>query len=273
MADLGTSELRVSFASGTDPDETLAAALTILRREGVVVLDDLVDPALIARCRVQLEGLHPEMARTDRERNYGPYEGRHCMPIVIDGALAERDLLLPLPVSRIARTLLADAYKVDSVGMLVSAPGAPEQIPHHDAWLYPEEGLDRLLPPFALAFSLPLITVDETNGQTAFWRRSHRSASPEAGGPYDFAPALEPGSAILWDFRVLHCGLANRSERPRPVLFTVLSRDWWVEVEPPEATRYRKLQVARDVHTSFRPKWKSRFSRARVIDEQTPTAE
>ena len=257
---------RVSLRAGVDQAAAVAEAIAILRRDGVVVLDDLVDPALVERCGDEIALRYPDMARPDRERNHGPYEGRHCMPMLVEGSLGDPSLLVPRAVSHISAELLEPQYKVDSVGLLVSVPGAPDQKAHHDAWLYPKEGLDRLLPPFALAFAMPLVTMDEASGHMAFWRRSHRSPSTEPDGPHDFAPEVHPGSAILWDFRVLHYGLANRSPRPRPVIFTVLSREWWVEVQPPEATSYCKLQAARDVHDAFSPKWQRRFSRARLID-------
>lgn len=259
------SDGRVSFAAGADVDDALATAIATLRRDGVVVLDHLVAPELVQRCRDEIQARHPNLDQPDRERNYGPYEGRHCTAIPVQGALADRDLLLPRPVSTLAATLLEEAYKVDSVGILVSRPGAPDQVAHRDASLFPRENLDVLLPPFALAFALPLVTMDEESGRTAFWRRTHRVARTSMDTPHDFAPRVEPGSAILWDFRVFHAGMANRSPRPRPVVFTVLSREWWVEMQPPEATLYRKLQVARPVHAAFSPRWKSRFSRADLV--------
>ena len=262
---------RVSFAPGVDRDAAAVRALEFLRRDGVVVLDDLVDPALIARCRDQLAAAHLDMCVVDRERNYGPYEGRHCVPVTVEHSLADREILLPGPLSGLAKAMLRPEYKVDSVGLLVSVPGAPDQIPHHDGWLYPDETLDRLLPTFALAVAMPLVPLDAISGSTAFWRGSHRAASPLVEGPADFVPEVPLGSVLLWDFRVQHAGLANRGTQPRPIIFTVLSREWWVEVQPPEATRYEKLQVARDVHAAFRPRWKSRFSRARLVDP-TPAA-
>ena len=90
--------------------------------------------------------------------------------------------------------------------------------------------LDGILPAFALAFSMPLVRMDEVSGRTAFWRGSHRKA--EATGDHDWAPTVEPGSAIVRDFRTKHGGLANTGEAPRPVIFTVLSREWWVEMRP-----------------------------------------
>ena len=264
------TEPRVSFAPGTDLDVAVAEVVTLLQREGVVVLDDLTDPALLAQCWGEVEAAYPDLAVEDRANNYGPYKGRHTMPMVIDGALADKKILLPPPVARVANTLLDSSFKVDSVGLLVAFPGAPEQKRHADAFLYPKTQIDRLLPPFAIAFAQPLVTMDETTGRTAFWRGSHRTGRPE--GPPDYAPILRPGSAILWDFRVWHCGLANNSAAPRPVIFTVLAREWWIEIEPIAAIYYKKLKIARHIHDAFSPKWQRRFHRALIVDTQSSGA-
>ena len=172
----------------------------------------------------------------------------------------------------IARTLLDPEFKVDSLGLLVAFPGAPEQKRHADAWLFPGTPLDRLLPPFALAFAQPLVAMDETTGRTAFWCGSHRVGTTAPEGPWDYAPELQPGSAVLWDFRVWHGGLANRSASPRPVIFTVLARDWWIEVEPLAAVHYRKLRLARHVHEAFNPQWRQRFRRALIVETEKTDA-
>lgn len=266
-------DLRVSFAPEVDPAAAVRAAIRILRREGLVVLDDLIDPGLLARCWTEIEANYPDLAVPNKARNYGPHEGRHCMPMTIAGALAEPAVLLPAPVREIAREMLEPEYKVDSVGLLVAIPGAPDQKRHADAWLFPGTRLDRLLPPFALAFATPLVTVDETNGRTAFWRGTHRTAekttAPE--GPWDYAPALRPGSSIVWDFRVWHAGLANHTAAPRPMIFTVLAREWWIEIEPAVAVDYRKLKLEREVFDGFSAKWRQRFRRALIVDQNEST--
>lgn len=260
-----SSDSRVSFAPDADRDLAIAQAITILRRDGVVVLDELIDPVLLATCHAEIAARHPDMAEPDRASYFGPYVGRHTIPLLVDGALADPAILLPKPVAHIATELLAAAFKVDSVGLLVAVPGAPDQTAHRDAWLYPREGIDRLLPPFALAFAVPLVTMDEISGRTAFWRASHRSSSTIAPTtPHDLAPTVHPGSAILWDYRIHHCGLANHGTAPRPVIFSALSREWWVEIDPPEAKHYRKLKVARAVFDRWKPRWQARFSRADV---------
>jgi Phytanoyl-CoA dioxygenase (PhyH) len=264
------SEPRVSFAPGTDPATQVAEAVAVLQREGLVVIDDLTDPALLAQAWGEIEANYPDLAKEDRASNYGPYEGRHTMPMVVEGTLADPAVLLPKPVAQIARDLLDPEFKVDSVGLLVAFPGAPDQARHADAWLFPGTPLDRLLPPFALAFATPLVAMDETTGRTAFWRGTHRTGTNEPKGDWDYAPVVQPGSAIIWDFRVWHAGLANNSADPRPVIFTVLAREWWIEIEPPEAVHYDKLKIARDVHAALTPKWQQRFRRAKIVDPLSP---
>jgi hypothetical protein len=262
--DADVPDVRVSFADGTDRTGAVEQATAILRREGVVVLDELVDPALVAQCREEVEAAYPRLAETDRERNYGPYEGRHCMPMTLDGILADRAFMLPAAYDSIATALLGKKYMVDSIGLLVAAPGAPDQIGHADGTLFPEVNLEQMLPPFALAFSMPLVRMDEVSGRTAFWRGSHRKGKP--AGAHDFVPRVEPGSALVWDFRTHHCGLANKGDVPRPTIFTVLSREWWVEMHPPEATRYEKLRMKRSVRAGLPPRLHHKFHRAVLVD-------
>jgi ectoine hydroxylase-related dioxygenase (phytanoyl-CoA dioxygenase family) len=40
-------------------------------------------------------------------------------------------------------------------------------------------------------------------------------------------PAADPGDCILVDYRLLHCGTANRSPDPRPILYNMYCRPWF----------------------------------------------
>jgi len=264
IAALAATEPRVSFDEGVDFDAAVTAAVAAIRRDGMVVLDDLVNTAVIAQCRSEVEATYPELATPDRERNYGPYTGRHCMPMVLDGTLADRALMLPRAYSAIAKAMLGERYMVDSIGLLVAVPGAPDQIAHRDGHLFPEVNLEPMLPTFALACSMPLVRMDVVSGRTAFWRGSHRKG--KATGPHDLTPVVDPGSALIWDFSTYHCGLANTGTAPRPTIFTVLSREWWVEMHPPEAVRYEKMLMRRSVHAALSKAEQHRFHRATLVD-------
>lgn len=255
---------RVSFAATGDQDAAIDRAEKLFLRDGVVVLDDVVDPALCRSVLSHVETVHPEFETIDVERNYGPYPMRHVTPVTIAGPLAEREILLPRPVGTLVRRVLGAGYEVDSLGVLVSLPGAPQQAAHPDARLFPETKLDRLLPPFACALAIPLVPMDEISGTTAFWRGSHRK--PEVDGDHDLAPLVPVGSALLWDFRTIHCGLANIGERSRPIVFTVLARGWFGDLHPPEATRYEELVIARAARDGLSDTMRRRLRRARVVE-------
>lgn len=237
--------------------------MAAFRRDGVVVLDHIVDPETIARCKEEVEADYPDVAQVDRKRNYGPYEGRHTATIVLEKERAKREVLLPRAVERIAERLLGQLFMIDTYGLLVSVPGAPDQKCHPDGSLFPEVDVEYLLPSFALAFSLPLVRQDELSGRTAFWLGSHRRAKVDEH--WDFAPVVEPGSAVLWDFRTRHCGLANRSDRLRPIIYSILSRYWWVEVHPPEAIHYEKFLVREGVREKFDSRLEYCTRRARIV--------
>ena len=257
-------EMRVSFASDRDQAEAVERASAILRREGVVVLDDLVDPALLEACRCEIIARYPDYNERDVERDLGSFPARYTMPLVIDGILAKRAIFAPPAIREIGAKLLGLETILESLGLLVSLPGAPDQGQHFDGLLFSEGHLDRVLPPVAISISMPLVPLDDVNGTTAFWCRSHREALRD--GPPDFAPPVPVGSVVVWDFRTIHSGRANRSTQPRPILFAVHSRDWWQEPKRAKAVRYRKLQIARSVYAKFGPRMRNFTARADIVD-------
>jgi hypothetical protein len=252
--------LRLSCADA----DVVERACAILRREGVVVLDNLVDPALLGDCLREIEERYPDHASPDPVHKLGSYPGRHTAPLVVDGRLANPAIFAPPILMHIASALLGEERIIESLGLLVSRPGSPNQGRHPDGLLYPETRLDPLLPPFALSVAIPLVAIDATNGTTGFWRRSHREACAE--GPPDFAPVLRLGSALLWDFRTHHSGRSNQGDEPRPVLFSVHSRDWWQEPRTVKASEYRKLQISRRVHDAFDQDMRKLTTRAEIVE-------
>ena len=260
VADAG----RVSLAPGVDRKSAVTQVESLIRRDGVAVLDDLVDPALIARVLAEITRDYPDYAVTDPTRNFGYFAGRHTTPLRIAGALGDPALFLPPAIMGIGKHLLGKAWLLDTLGLLVSLPGAEDQDRHPDALLFPDSAIDRLLPPFALALAIPLVAMDEVTGTTAFWRGSHRQG--DANGEHDFTPMVQPGSALLWDFRVHHRGLANRSGDPRPVLFAILCREWWHEFVPRTMHRYAKLTLSPEVHAGLSPAMQHVATRATISE-------
>ncbi len=245
-------------------DDRVAAAVEAFRRDGVAVIDDVVDPALLADCLAMIERDYP----ADRLAGRGGFAldddaRRFSMALIAAGSLGEPGVLLNPHVRAFADAVLGNDAVMDSYGLLLSLPGAPDQKVHFDALLFPETTLDRVLPTTTIAVAMPLVVMDEVSGTTAFWRGSQRNHAI-AGDP-DFAPRVAVGSVLLWDYRVMHRGLANRSDRPRPVLFSGLSRSWWYESKAAETEGYEKLAIARDAWDALRPRDRRFLRRAKVV--------
>jgi len=104
-------------------------------------------------------------------------------------------------------------------GVVLSKPGAANQRWHAD-------GVGGL-------FSVFMPTVPTHHHGTQIWAGSHRRGEPDGGplraslrdGPRPeslYTPTLEPGSMLVYDYRVLHRGLANNVGE-RPMAYVTLS--------------------------------------------------
>ena len=106
-----------------DQDAAVEQATAILRREGVVVLDHVVDPALLEACRQEIVARYPDYDVRDVERDLGSFPGRYTMPLVIDGLLAKRSIFAPRAIREIGRNLLSAENILELLGLLVSLAG------------------------------------------------------------------------------------------------------------------------------------------------------
>jgi hypothetical protein len=124
---------------------------------------------------------------------------------------------------------LGTDHILGSFGAVLSLAGAPDQHVHRDfPGLFPREGLDGFLPAFAITLIVPLIDVDAITGTTLVWpgsQRMERIGVHEQTPPA--LPLLSKGDCMLMDYRLVHGGSANRSDRPRPLLYSAYYRPWF----------------------------------------------
>ena len=113
------------------------------------------------------------------------------------------------------------------LSVVYSKPGANHQGWHadgghaegaSDAGWNGEDGLSSsLAAPYAVCLFVPLIDLDDTVGFTQFWPGSHRHKDLVGFGPFaEVAKAtwdgiVSAGEAIVYDYRLLHRGMPNRS--------------------------------------------------------------
>lgn len=144
--------------------------------------------------------------------------------------------LLAAPIwKQILTAVIGADYKINFTAALHARPGALEQKPHMDGGhlFHSTHGSMYQAPLHALQMFLPMCVTPVDRGPTEFWPGTHLAstgASP-AMAPLLPSVAMEctPGDAIIFDFRVMHRGMANRSSKWRPVLYQTCSRNWFTD--------------------------------------------
>ena len=130
------------------------------------------------------------------------------------------------------------------ISVVYSKPGAPNQGWHADGDHQKgasDAGLDRdgwkssLSDPYAICLFIPLIDLNDETGYTQFWPASHRNKGLAGFGAFaEIADATwngkcNAGSAIWYDYRLMHRGIKNESTVLRPVLQLLFKKKWYAE--------------------------------------------
>ncbi|MCA9636404.1 MAG: phytanoyl-CoA dioxygenase family protein [Myxococcales bacterium] len=143
----------------------------------------------------------------------------------------------------LVRRLLGGEASLLFCGLLMTMGGAKEQPWHTDGehLFGPEVGI---LPPHCLNVFIPLVDITPEIGGTEFCPGSHflTAGIPEIyeqsqdhvrriGWHGRRLPATIPaGAVLLFDYRLLHRGLANQTDRTRPILYLTFCRPWFRDV-------------------------------------------
>ncbi|KAJ8610370.1 hypothetical protein CTAYLR_003872 [Chrysophaeum taylorii] len=125
--------------------------------------------------------------------------------------------------------------RVGAFAAVVSLPGAAEQALHADT----PHLFDHVQLPghyFNLFLAVGDTPVDPLAGQTAFILDSHRldvcadlTADDSGLRRHLVRPRLRSGDAVLFDARILHFGLPNRSQLRRPMIYANIHEAWFVD--------------------------------------------
>ena len=93
-------------------------------------------------------------------------------------------------------------------------------------WHMDGDHLDEVLylPCHCLTVFVPLVDLCADNGATEFSLGSHKHECEDLG---ERVLECSAGSAIIFDYRTLHRGTANRTTADRPILYFTYSRSWF----------------------------------------------
>lgn len=129
----------------------------------------------------------------------------------------------------IMREILDPGAILTSQVCVAALPGANDQDTHRDhPWLFGTP-LDRLLPSYAVKLVIPLVEQTRETGMIRLWPGSHSVDDVAAQEIPPLDAGLHQGDCLLMDYRLMHRGLANRSQHIRPVLFISYGRRWFID--------------------------------------------
>ena len=126
--------------------------------------------------------------------------------------------------------LLGKDWKINFTSVLHARPGAQPQQPHMDGGhlFYSTHGWKVHTPLHVCQVMLPMCEMKLQTGPTEFWPRSHLTSNAQfAHLMQSLSLEANPGDLIIFDFRVIHRGMANKSTRWRPLLYATCSRPWF----------------------------------------------
>ncbi len=262
LPDVGSRYALNRTGSGADH-----AAQASFRKDGYAVLDGLAEPGMIGSCRTWLEQRNPShFAAAEGDGRLWVSDQRFHVPVTIDGPFANPWILSNPRLETVLAGLLGHDFVIDSFGMIVSLPGSPDQGLHSDGeMLFPDTGISHIIPPYAITVAIPMVPMNPQHGSTGFCTGSH--IKREAGPPeLDCAPMVPVGSAVLWDYRVIHAGIANRSSVPRPLIYITYCRYWWADTVNFSYLSEHKLVASRKSVAAMSEGLRGRIGRAVLVD-------
>jgi len=204
-------------------------------KQGCLVVDRLFDPRLI-------EAAHDEYARqysafdpANLPLHLEVGDKRLHLPLQLRGPLLNPEIYAHPILITILADILKTAFLIDSVNCVTALPGAAAQRFHrdHPSLFDEQDGLAATLPAYAVTVAIPLMDLTPETGTTELFAGSVGSAG-SVEGPETYVEAIRPfvarGGCFLMDYRLWHRGMANRSERDRPILYMTYAREWFTDV-------------------------------------------
>lgn len=243
----GVPSVQVTAAQRRDRrlDPTTAqAAIDLFTEHGVLHLEDVFDPALLQQANTEFMARHGVgVMLKDLGGGIAVGHQRVMIGIQLSGAFSSPDLFASPILMPLLRTLLGPDQQIGSFTAVVARPGARDQKFHKDHPPLPEDEIEA---PYAITLMIPLVPLDAVVGATCFVKGSQLAGMDEAKVMPRQSSAVSLGSCYIMDYRLAHYGMANRSQKLRPVLSIVHQRRGFADqvnfnqitpVDVPEATR------------------------------------
>lgn len=213
-------------AAATERDVRVAEGVEAFRRDGWLLVEDLVDGGLIEEFHAAFSRRHGAHGQPVGSLRVG--HQRYMVTVALRPPFTDARLWANPILLEVLTQLLGADRELFSFGAVVSGPGAEDQHVHRDGGgLFGDPVIEASVPPYAITVIVPLVDMNAETGTTRIWPGSHRLTKEELQAVQPQDPVVKTGSVLLMDYRLHHGGLANRSAGPRPILSLVFTRPWW----------------------------------------------
>ncbi|MGE0153440.1 MAG: phytanoyl-CoA dioxygenase family protein [Reyranellaceae bacterium] len=211
---------RADRISGDAERATLAPELEALRRDGYLILPELVPMQTVEAIWAEMDRLHQ-----DTPMGRSVFEGFHTQRIynVVAKTRVMDALWLHPTVVALAEAYLDDQIQLSVASTITSYPGQTAQVLHRDDGYYP---LPRPRPPLSLNCLWAIDPFTAESGGTLVVPGSHTSPSEERPTQAPVSVEMPPGSAVLYDASLFHGGGANVGGDRRAAVSAVYCRAW-----------------------------------------------
>jgi Phytanoyl-CoA dioxygenase (PhyH) len=227
-------------AQGLLTQESSHAAIRALHEVGATVLRGAFSVAAIDALQGEFAARYGRFDHaTMRELSQQPApnsiqkvgDGRFEIALRLNGVFGQPSLFAnPILVNLLGPLLGNSLMRLGSVTAVASFPGAAMQHIHrdHQQLFHEFPQIGPALPMYAVNVSM--IDIDPVTGPTGIWPGSHRWQEQQQATPQGMASiAFQRGDAILMDYRTMHTGMPNNSQKVRPILYLVYTREWFFD--------------------------------------------
>jgi ectoine hydroxylase-related dioxygenase (phytanoyl-CoA dioxygenase family) len=212
-------------------EKPVSTAASFFRREGYVILENVLEPSLIESLQTAFNKRYPvSKVRAQPRDSLKVGNRRYMVPLRLRPPFTDARLFGNPMLMGVLTELLGPNRILFGVGAVVSLPGSEDQHVHSDLgrWgLFGDATTEGDLPAFAITIIAPLVDMNEETGTTRVYPGSHRMTKDDLQTAVPEDHVVRAGDVLLMDYRLHHGGLRNRSAAPRPILYLGAGRPWF----------------------------------------------
>jgi len=225
-------------ADGVPTLQTIRDAVRAIHRDGLVVLEDAIDPAHLDKLNERMVKEAIQLLSLENAHFNGVGTGNISqVPPVYPGYVFKDIYANPFGAAIIS-AILGPRPQLRFLRANTNTKSTKRQEVHaDDKWDYYDF-------PYALVANVMLVDVTPKNGSTEIWLGSHKTSSRSLHKSHDVGyidpkhleqrrqtmppiyPCIRKGSFIIRDLRLWHAGMPNSVEEPRVMLGMVHMPAW-----------------------------------------------